>query len=119
MSFKRFIIPDGDPVEQIQLLSDELRNAWDEAGQRRFRFMQYKRALRKFHLRSTDSDETRAILRMVSSNHRFHKQIFCSESDCDEGEVSLLSTKWRTARQETINVAIGGCNSECETTFSS
>ena len=76
MSFKRFIIPDGDPVEQIQLLSDELRNAWDEAGQRRFRFMQYKRALRKFHLRSTDSDETRAILRMVSSNHRFHKQIF-------------------------------------------
>lgn len=74
MSFKRFIIPEGDPVERIQSLSDELRNAWDEAGQRRFRFTQYKRALRKFHLRSTDSDETRAILRMVRSIFKLQTQ---------------------------------------------
>lgn len=67
MAFRRFIIPDGNPTEQIQLLSQQMRDAWDEAGQRRFRFTQYKRALRRFHLQSVESDETRALLRMVNN----------------------------------------------------
>ena len=65
MAFRRFIIPEGNPTEKIQLLSQQMRDAWDEAGQRRLRFTQYKRALRKFHLQSIESDEIRALLRMV------------------------------------------------------
>lgn len=66
MAFRRFIIPEGNPTEQIATLSQQLRDAWDEAGLRRLRFTEYKRALRKFHLKSIDSDENRALLRMVS-----------------------------------------------------
>ena len=65
MAFRRFIIPEGNPTENIQLLSQQMRDAWDEAGQRRFRFTQYKKALRKFHLNSVESDEIRALLKMV------------------------------------------------------
>ena len=65
MSVRRFIIPEGNPAEKIQLYESDLRNYWDEAGLRRSRFVQYKKALRKFHLRSTDSDETRALLQAV------------------------------------------------------
>ena len=69
MSLRRFIIPEGNPTERIQLLTQKMRDNWDEAGIKRLRFTQYKRALRKFHLRSNESDETRVILSMVSDQN--------------------------------------------------
>ena len=65
MAFTRFIIPEGNPTAKIEELTEEMRNAWDEASVRRIRFIEYKRALRRFHLRSTDSDQTKALLRQV------------------------------------------------------
>ena len=65
MSFTRFIIPEGDPRTQIDTLTDQMRNAWDEAASRRIRFIEYKRALRRFHLRSVESDQVKALLSQV------------------------------------------------------
>ena len=65
MSFTRFIIPEGDPSEQIRLLTTTMKNCWDEAGLRRARFVRYKKALRKFHLRSVEDDETKSLLSQV------------------------------------------------------
>ena len=65
MAFRRFIIPEGNPSQKIQLLSEQMKDAWDEAGRRRFRFMEYKKALRKFHLKSAESDESRVLLSQV------------------------------------------------------
>ena len=73
MSLKRFIIPEGNPSDKIKLHQENLRNYWDEAGLRRERFVRYKKALRKFHLKSIDSDEVRALLQQVHKHDHVKK----------------------------------------------
>ena len=60
-----FKIPEGDPSEQITRYERLMRAAMVEAGARRRDFIEYKRACRRFHIRSVETDQMRALLSQV------------------------------------------------------
>jgi len=59
-------MPQGDPRLKIEYYSDQMRRSWDLAGAARSKFKAYKRVLRRFCLKSTDSEATRVLLAQVS-----------------------------------------------------
>ena len=60
-----FQIPEGDPSEQISRYERLMRSAMVEAGQRRKDFIEYKRACRRFHIKSVETEQVRALLSKV------------------------------------------------------
>ena len=60
-----FIIPPGEPRLKIEYYSDQMRRSWDLAGAARSKFKAYKRKLRKFCLKSIDTESTRVLLQQV------------------------------------------------------
>ena len=62
---RTFTIPPGDPRLKIEYYSDQMRRSWDLAAAARGKFKAYKRKLRRFCLKSTDSESTRVLLQQV------------------------------------------------------
>ena len=60
-------MPQGDPRLKIEYYSDQMRRSWDLAGAARTKFKAYKRVLRRFCLKSTDTEATRVLLSQVLS----------------------------------------------------
>ena len=60
-----FVIPEGDPSEQISRYERLMRAAMVEAGAKRRDFIEYKRACRRFHIKSVETEEMRALLSQV------------------------------------------------------
>ena len=72
-------MPQGDPRLKIEYYSDQMRRSWDLAGAARSKFKAYKRVLRRFCLKSIDSEATRVLLTQVKINIKcesFHINMF-------------------------------------------
>ena len=61
----QFVIPNGDPSEKISYYETLMRQAMVEAGERRRLFIEYKRLCRRFHIKSVDTEQHRAVLQQV------------------------------------------------------
>ena len=70
---RTFIIPSGDSRLKIEYYSNQMRKSWDLAGAAREKFKGYKRVLRRFHLKSTDTEAHRVLLSQVTSSHLVFK----------------------------------------------
>ena len=62
----QFKIPNGNPREKTKYYSDQLKSAWDLAAAARIKFIGYKKAMRKFHLRTSETEATRVLLSQVT-----------------------------------------------------
>ena len=63
----QFKIPEGDPQLKTKQYSDQLKTAWDCAAAARVKFIGYKKAMRKFHLKSTETEANRVLLQQVNN----------------------------------------------------
>ena len=63
MTFK---IPPGDHSEEFDRYSELMRLAHLQAGRRRQKFIQFKRATKRCHISTVESSQVRALLSQVS-----------------------------------------------------
>ena len=62
MTFK---IPPGDHSEHFNRYSELMRLAHLQAGRKRQRFIEFKRAVRRCHIATTESSQVKALLSQV------------------------------------------------------
>ena len=72
-----FKIPQGDHSEMLDTYRDLQRRAMNEAGRRRENFIAYKNLLRRFHIHTTENDQTRLLLQTVGA-----RLIIISQNNC-------------------------------------
>ena len=63
-----FIIPEGDHSEEFTRYENLMRIAMLNAGRRRQRFIEYKKAVKRCHINSVETEATRELLKQVNSS---------------------------------------------------